>query len=74
MPPLPDHWESIEEATAAMPYRLVTAPARHFLNSSFTETPTSRRREGRPTVMMHPDDMGELDVSGESVVEPELER
>ena len=69
MPPLPDHWESIEEATAAMPYRLVTAPARHFLNSSFTETPTSRRREGRPTVMMHPDDMGELDVSGESVVE-----
>ncbi|GIS88555.1 MAG: hypothetical protein CM1200mP18_12650 [Gammaproteobacteria bacterium] len=39
-----------------MPFRLVTAPARHYLNSSFNETPTSIRREKQPTVMLHPDD------------------
>ncbi|MCH9673143.1 MAG: molybdopterin-dependent oxidoreductase, partial [Gammaproteobacteria bacterium] len=63
MPRFPDHWETIEEATDDMPYRLVTAPARHYLNSSFTETPTSIRREKRPTVMIHPDDAATLSVS-----------
>jgi len=61
MPPaLPDHWASIEEATAEMPFRLVTAPARHYLNSTFNETPTSARREQRPSVMMHPEDAAAL--------------
>ena len=41
MPTLPDHWEVIEEADTAHPFRLATSPARGFLNSSFTETPTS---------------------------------
>lgn len=62
MPSLPDHFESIEEANDEMPFRLVTAPARNFLNSSFTETPTSKSKEKRPTVMMHPDDAAALDV------------
>ena len=62
MPRLPDHWEVIEEATDEMPFRLVTAPARHYLNSSFTETPTSIRREGRPGVMIHPEDAMALGV------------
>ncbi len=56
MPPLPDHWPVIEEATTDHPYRLVTAPARQYLNTTFTETPTSIRREGRPTVLVHPED------------------
>ena len=56
MPEFPDHWESIEAPTDEMPFRLVTAPARHYLNSSFTETPTSIRRESRPCVMIHPED------------------
>ena len=60
MPRLPDHWPVIEEANDAMPFRLVTAPARHYLNSSFTETPTSIRREKRPSVMVHPDDADRL--------------
>lgn len=63
MPGLPDHWDVIENATADMPFRLVTAPARHFLNSSFTETPTSRRRESRPTVMIHSDDATVLGIT-----------
>ncbi len=62
MPKLPEHWAVIEEATEAMPYRLVTAPARSYLNSSFTETPTSAAREDKPTVMMHPVDAEEIGV------------
>lgn len=55
-PALPDHHPVLEPTSAKLPYRLVTAPARHFLNSSFTETPSSRRREQHPTLMMHPTD------------------
>lgn len=62
MPVLPDHWNSIEEATEAYPFRLATSPARGFLNSSFNETPTSRKREGRPTVFVHPDDLASLGI------------
>ncbi|MEQ8666350.1 MAG: molybdopterin oxidoreductase family protein [Rhodospirillales bacterium] len=63
MPSLPDHWAVTDNATADRPFRLVTAPARSFLNSSFTETPTSVKREGRPTVMIHPDDAASLSIS-----------
>ena len=62
-PRLPDHWEVIEEATEEMPFRLVTAPARHYLNSTFNETPTSIRRQRRPCVMVHPDDVAALGVA-----------
>jgi len=48
MPELPDHWESIEAASDDLPFRLVTAPARSFLNSSFNETESSRKKERRP--------------------------
>ncbi len=63
MPPMPDHWAVTEEADAMRPFRLVTAPARTFLNSSFTETPGSQRRERRPEVMIHPDDASALGVA-----------
>jgi anaerobic selenocysteine-containing dehydrogenase len=56
MPSLPDHWRSIEEADEMHPFRLATSPARGFLNSTFTETPTSLAQEQRPNVMMHPRD------------------
>jgi anaerobic selenocysteine-containing dehydrogenase len=56
MPPLPDHWASIEQADEEHPFRLATSPARGFLNSTFNETPTSLTQEQRPTVMIHPDD------------------
>ncbi len=63
IPPLPDHWNVIEEATAEHPFRLATSPARTFLNSTFNETPSSRKREGRPTVLVHPQDLAELGVN-----------
>jgi anaerobic selenocysteine-containing dehydrogenase len=69
MPELPDHWASFEQATRDKPFRLVTAPARHFLNSTFNQMPTSLRRERHPSVMMHPDDAEKLKVtSGDRVI------
>jgi len=62
MPALPDFWPTTEEANDEMPYRLVTAPARHFLNSSFNQSPTSLRREKCPQAMLHPDDAQRLGV------------
>ena len=63
MPALPDHFAVIDLACAERPFRLVTAPARTFLNSTFTETPGSQKREGRPTVLMHPGDCATLGVA-----------
>ena len=69
IPALPDHWEVIEEADTEHPFRLATSPARGFLNSSFTETPTSLATERRPEVMIHPNDAAKLAVTdGEKVV------
>ena len=62
-PEFPDHWGSIEEATEEYPFRLATSPARTFLNSTFNETPSSRKREGRPTVFAHPDDLAALGIA-----------
>ena len=67
-PQLPDYWPVIEEANDAHPFRLVTAPARHFLNSTFNETPTSVRRENRPVAMVHPVDASGLGISSGDIV------
>ncbi len=53
----------IDEARPERPFRLVTAPARNYLNSTFTETPTSRAREERPTLLIHPEDAKALGVA-----------
>jgi anaerobic selenocysteine-containing dehydrogenase len=63
MPALPDQAALIEAADAEHPFRLVAAPARQFLNSSFTETPGSIAREGRPTAMIHPADCTRLGIA-----------
>jgi anaerobic selenocysteine-containing dehydrogenase len=63
MPALPDQAALIEAADADYPFRLVAAPARQFLNSSFTETPGSVAREGRPTAMIHPADCARLGIA-----------
>ena len=55
-PGFPDHWSVTEEADEAHPFRLATSPARSFLNSTFTETPSSSQREGGPSVLVHPED------------------
>ena len=55
MPRLPDHWAVIDAADEEHPFRMVTAPSRDYLNTSFTETPTSVARERRPSVLVHPE-------------------
>jgi anaerobic selenocysteine-containing dehydrogenase len=74
MPVLPDHFDVIDNATAEKPFRLVAAPARTFLNSTFTETPSSQKREVRPTAMMNPDDCKAMGIADGDRVEVGNER
>lgn len=69
MPALPDHWDVIDNANPQKPFRLVTAPARQFLNTTFTEVETSRRLEKKPRVKIHPHDCQRLGIAaGQQVV------
>ena len=69
MPALPDHWTVIDEASADYPLRLVAAPARQFLNTSFTETPSARRMEGgEPRALLHPDDIARFGLADGALV------
>ncbi len=63
MPTLPDHWAVNELPDKGHPFRLATSPSRSYLNSSFTETPGSQKREGVPSLMMHPDDVQSLGLA-----------
>ncbi|MEM7292284.1 MAG: molybdopterin-dependent oxidoreductase, partial [Pseudomonadota bacterium] len=63
LPSFPDHWSTIDAASDEFPYRLVAAPARKFLNTTFTETPSSQKKEGRPTVLIHPSDCANLGIA-----------
>ena len=68
LPAFPDFCDVIDRARDDRPFRLVTAPARNYLNSSFTETPTSRAKEVRPTIFIHPEDCVALGIAaGERV-------
>lgn len=69
MPSLPDHWAVTEDADDDHPYRLVTAPARNYLNTSFTETPTSQQKEGAPKALIHPDDLADLGIEDGGPIE-----
>ena len=68
LPEFPDQVDLIEVADAAHPFRLATSPARNFLNSTFSETPTSREKEGRPEVMVNPADAARLAIADGDVV------
>ena len=62
MPRLPDHFAATDTTSEHRPFRLVAAPARSFLNTTFTESVKGRKREGRPTAMLHPQDAARLGV------------
>jgi anaerobic selenocysteine-containing dehydrogenase len=62
MPRLPGFSDTIDRASEACPFRLVAAPARGYLNTTFTETPGSIQREGRPRVKVHPQAAAQLGV------------
>ncbi|MGB0573004.1 MAG: molybdopterin-dependent oxidoreductase [Alphaproteobacteria bacterium] len=68
MPRLPDHDSNIDNRDDNHPFRLVTAPSRNYLNTSFTETATSQAREGRPKAQIHPDICTELGLEAGGLV------
>lgn len=68
MPRFLDQVDLIELVDAEHPFRLVTSPARNFLNSTFAETQTSREKEGRPEVMVNPADAQRLSIVDGEVV------
>jgi anaerobic selenocysteine-containing dehydrogenase len=69
LPEFPDHVDLIEVADEEHPFRLATSPARNFLNSSFTETPVSKAKEGRPLLLIHPEDAAMFGLSDGDRVE-----
>jgi anaerobic selenocysteine-containing dehydrogenase len=68
MPRFADHWDITERTDDEHPFRLATSPARGFLNSSFNETPGSQKREGVPSVFIHPEDAARLEIQDGSPV------
>jgi anaerobic selenocysteine-containing dehydrogenase len=60
LPALPDFVDIIDRGDAEHPFRMMTSPARSFLNSTFNNTPTGVHREGRPSVLMHPQDLAAI--------------
>jgi anaerobic selenocysteine-containing dehydrogenase len=63
LPEFPDHVGVIDEGDPTRPFRLVAAPSRSFLNTSFNNTPSSVAREGRPTALVHPRVLAELNLA-----------
>lgn len=51
-----------------MPFRLVVPPACGFLNTTFGETPESKKREGVPRALIHADDAARLGIVEGSLV------
>jgi anaerobic selenocysteine-containing dehydrogenase len=54
LPEFPDHVANIDDGDVERPFRMVPAPSRSFLNTSFNNTPSGIAREGRPTALIHP--------------------
>ncbi|WFU10062.1 molybdopterin oxidoreductase family protein [Rhizobium sp. CB3090] len=69
LPQFPDQVDVIEVADPDHPFRLATSPSRNFLNSSFSETKTSRQKEGRPEVMINPADAAALGIAHGDLVQ-----
>jgi anaerobic selenocysteine-containing dehydrogenase len=63
LPAFPDHVAVIDDGDPARPFRLIPAPSRSFLNTSFNNIPSGITREGRPTAMIHPDALAILGIA-----------
>lgn len=55
-PKMVDWWDINEKTSDEVPFRLATSPSRSFLNSTFSETAGSRKRQPTPTVFIRTDD------------------
>ncbi len=68
LPDLPDFSNVMDEATVDRPFRLITGPSRHFLNSTFSETTTSKKLQKRPTAKINPNDADKLSVGPGDII------
>ena len=68
LPTLPDHWDAPGGVDENHPFRLMTPPARNFLNTTFNNTPTSLKREQKPTLIIHPDDAEKQNIIDDMTV------
>ncbi len=68
MPKFADYVANNEKSDKQHPFRLATSPARSFLNSSFTETKTSLKREGEPKILIHPQDAKKLNIKNGDMI------
>src|ERR1700730_1179680 len=62
MPAFADHVAVLGDGDPERPFRLVPAPSRSFLNTSFNNTPSGISREGRPTALIHPEALAKLGI------------
>jgi anaerobic selenocysteine-containing dehydrogenase len=63
LPVFPDHVAVIDDGDPARPFRLVPAPSRSFLNTSFNNLASGIAREGRPTALVHPEALAALGLA-----------
>jgi anaerobic selenocysteine-containing dehydrogenase len=63
LPEFPDHVANIDDGEAGRPFRMVAAPSRSFLNTSFNNTPSGVAREGRPSALVHPAALAKLGLA-----------
>ncbi|MFT5115095.1 MAG: anaerobic selenocysteine-containing dehydrogenase [Parasphingorhabdus sp.] len=68
MPAWPGHWDTIFNADETHPFRLITPPARRFLNTSFTQSPHSLKGEHQPCVHINVVDAEMYGVQDEQIV------
>lgn len=68
LPVFPDHWQDVRGNDLDHPFRLVTPPARNFLNSSFNNTETSLKKEKKPFLLIHPMDALDYDIQDDGTV------
>lgn len=68
LPILPDHWEAPGGVDDKHPFKLITPPARNFLNTSFNNTPSSLKREKKPILQIHPDDAARFEIGDDDMV------
>ncbi len=69
LPQFPDHVDLIETADDDHPFRLATSPARILPQLELHRDAGLEEREGRPELMIHPDDAAALGLSAGDRVE-----
>jgi len=69
MPRFAGYFAANEATGRDHPFRLATSPARAFLNTTFSETPGSQKKEKSPRAFIHPDDAEMLNIADGQMIE-----